>query len=481
MIMERKKSTAALPTVALVGRVNVGKSTLFNRLLGTPHSLVSSVPGTTRDTQEALVTWRGVVFALLDTGGLDAAEEATGIAAKVVAKAREAIARADLILFITDAQEGALPSDRRVADSLRRSAAKVITVVNKADNPGLRTKAEEFARLGFGEPVPLSAINGTGTGDLLDIVVQRIAGVRGAAPLGASAGAIRLAIIGKPNVGKSTLVNAILGYERVIVSPHAHTTREPVDTPFLWQDAPLVLIDTAGIRRKARVKPGLEKAGVRRSIGALERADAAVFVIDMARGIDDQDKQLASAVLHSGVGLVIALNKWDLIRNADSRGLTRRLTRTNSHQVPPPKTGEDRGGGVDRGAHYLRYVYGKLPFLAWAPTVFAAALNGYHVHDILDAALRAARARSLEIPQEELNKFFNAFLARYPLPALGEKRRKAALVHFMQTGVRPPAFELAVKTKERFPQAYLDILEKELRKRYDLEGTPIRINARTLR
>lgn len=460
----------SLPTVVLVGRMNVGKSTLFNRLLGAPHSLVSPVPGTTRDIQEALVTWRGVVFSLLDTGGLDAPDagkEQAGINTKVIAKAREAVARADLILLITDAHEGALPSDRSVAESLRKDTKKVITVVNKADNLSLRAKAAEFSRLGFGEPVPLSAINGTGTGDLLDIIVDRIA-TRSANPSPLPTPAVRLAIIGKPNVGKSTLVNAILGFERVIVSPHAHTTREPVDTPLVWQDTPVLLIDTAGIRKKARVQRGLEQLGVRRSIGVLERADVAAFVIDIAHGIDDQDKQLAHLIEESGVGLVIVLNKWDLIKEAEKTGTAR---------VRQARSGAPR----DLGARYLNYLYGRLPFLTWAPVILASALNASHVKGVMDAAVHAARARALEVPHEALTEFFTTFRTGRPLPALGEARKKAVLVHFGQTSTYPPVFELAVKTKERFPEAYLRILEKELRKQYDLEGTPIRIALKAMR
>lgn len=466
--MQSPQSVQPLPTVVLVGRVNVGKSTLFNRLLGVPHSLVSPYPGTTRDVQEALVSWRGIAFSLIDTGGLDAGAEPTGIFKQVITHAKHAIERADLILFITDAKDGMLPSDRQIARELRRHTEKTIMVVNKADNPTLRSHASEGTRLGFGDPIAVSAINGAGTGDLLDCIVKRIITTPDRTPLLPPIPAIHLAIIGKPNVGKSTLLNAILGYERVIVSPSAHTTREPVDTPFVWNDIPMVLIDTAGIRRKARVKKGLEHAGVKRSIAVLERADVALLVIDMSLGIDDQDKQLAHFIERSHVGVIIVPNKWDLVQHADAHG--------PSH-VPAMRMGAEK----NLGATHLKYVYGKLPFLTWAPVVFASALNKYHLTAIMQTAVQTIRARGLEISPEELTIFFSAFHGQHPLPRLGETKRRPFFMYFKQIDTRPPAFELSVKTKEQFPVAYANLLEKEMRRRWDFTGTPVRIMVKTER
>lgn len=466
--------TQELPTVVLAGRVNVGKSTLFNRLAGMHRSLVSPVAGTTRDIQDAAVTWRGTTFRLIDTGGLDVDTDDAGITAQVVRHAKSYIASAQLVLLITEVREGILPADRAIARTLRTLPAAVRVVVNKADSPRARQPDKEAWKLGFGEPLIISSLNGTGTGDLMDAVVAELNRQGFAASTPAAAAPISIAIIGKPNVGKSTLVNAILGYERAVVSPLAHTTREPIDTLFTWHEPSggdkgetphtTLLIDTAGIRKHAKISAGLEQAGVARSLAALRRADVAILVVDLTEGINDQDKNLAGVIRDSDVGVVIVGNKWDRVRAA---GLT-------AHGMPSRTT-------TDRGTEWSRYIAARLPYLPWAPVVFASALSRANVHDVLAAAFKAAQAREFSLTDEETDEFFRAFERRQPLPRLGVKGVRAALVNFSQTGTKPPQFKLTVRTKEKFPEMYAHALERDLRGRYDFSGTPIRVTVITVR
>ncbi|MEW6610876.1 MAG: ribosome biogenesis GTPase Der [Patescibacteria group bacterium] len=470
-----------LPSVALIGRVNVGKSTLFNRIIGEPHSIVSPLPGTTRDVQETLITWRGIAFTLIDTGGFDVEDDRTGISEKVIAHSRRAAARADCVVLMTDARAGLLPTDRTIAEELRKSGKPIVVAVNKADNPAFREQKNEFWTLRLGEPLALSARNGSGVGDLLDQIIEQLATAAVAHTSKASpAESVRIAILGKPNVGKSTLLNAILGYERSIVSPHAHTTREPIDTPLLWKDTPLILIDTAGIRKKARVVRGLEAQGVSRSIHALKRSDVAILVLDLPEGINDQDKQLARLIEESGAALVIVGNKWDLVPRADQRRLTTRI-HADTPPTPPLTQGGEQKRGLDMGAHYLNYIRGKFPSLPWAPVVFTSALTHANVQSVVETALKSARARAMTLEQPILDQFITDSLQRHSLPALGPKRKRPKVLGFKQTRTNPPAFALSLATRERFPESYLHFLEKELRKRYDFEGTPIRVTLKIVK
>lgn len=484
-----------LPTVALIGRVNVGKSTLFNRIIGEPRSIVSPLPGTTRDVQETLVTWRGIAFTLLDTGGFDVEEDRTGIPAQVLAHSRLAATRANLVILMVDARAGLLPTDRTIAEELRKSGKPLIVAVNKSDNLALRELINEFWKLGLGEPLALSARNGSGVGDLLDRIVQMltlppedlISHEPHTAP-------IRIAILGKPNVGKSTLLNALLGYERSIVSPHAHTTREPIDTPLLWENTPLVLIDTAGIRKKANVARGLESQGVSRSIQALKRSDVVMLVLDMAEGINDQDKQLAHLIEESGTGLVIVGNKWDMVHDAQKRkfasqegprekrlGLSIKETGLRRLARERGQDGAEKRNTLDMGAQYLNYIHGRFPFLTWAPVVFTSALTRAHVRPLIETALQTARARATTLEQASLDQFIAEATQRHALPRLGPKRKRPELIGFQQNGANPPSFALNVRTRERFPESYLRFLEKELRNKHDLLGTPVQIAAKIIK
>ena len=493
--------TTVLPTVALIGRVNVGKSTLFNRIIGEPRSIVSPLPGTTRDVQETLVTWRGIAFTLLDTGGFDVEDDRTGIPAQVLAHSRLAAARANLVILMVDARAGLLPTDRTIAEELRKSGKPLIVAVNKSDNLAFRELINEFWKLGMGEPLALSARNGSGVGDLLDRIVQML--TRPAddqSPQEARPAPVRIAILGKPNVGKSTLLNALLGYERSIVSPHAHTTREPIDTPLFWENTPLVLIDTAGIRKKAKVTRGLESQGVSRSIQALKRSDATMLVLDMAEGINDQDKQLAHLIEESGTALVIVGNKWDLIHDAQKRecvskevprekrlGLSitqtglRRLARERGLACANRQDDAEKGNTLDTGAQYLNYIHGRFPFLTWAPVVFTSALTRAHVRPLIETALHTARARAMTLEQAALDQFIAEATQRHALPRLGPKRKRPELIGFQQNGANPPSFALLIRTRERFPESYLRFLEKELRNKYDLVGTPVQIAAKVIK
>jgi GTP-binding protein len=310
-----------LPIVAIVGRANVGKSTLFNRIIEEPKALVSPIPGTTRDIQTAETNWRDKTFTLSDTGGLDV-DHKEEIETKVRVQAEKAIEKARVIIFVVDVRDGLMPQDRVLAESLKRGKKPVIFVANKVDSAGLRAVAadREWLKLGFGAPHTISATTGIGVGDLLDVVAGQLEkpGREREEPT------VKIAMIGRPNVGKSSLLNAILGEERFITSATPHTTREPVDTLIYYTPdpetkVPILLIDTAGIRRRARVEKGLESAGVRRSLEMVRRTDVILFVVDLSEPVTAQDKNLASLIAEERKALIVIANKWDLIRDKKTK------------------------------------------------------------------------------------------------------------------------------------------------------------------
>jgi GTP-binding protein len=435
------------PVVAIVGRPNVGKSTLFNRLVGGRVAIVQPEPGVTRDRIYREAEWNGQRFILADTGGV-VEEAADTIEAGVRKQVARAIEEADLVLFVVDALTGVVSEDKAVADILRRSQKTVLLVVNKVDRFDPPPALGEFYALGMGDPLPVSAAQGLNTGDLLDAVVARL-------PL-RKAGrkeegeALRVAVVGRPNVGKSSLVNAILGEERVLVSETPGTTRDTVDTPFERGGRRYVLVDTAGIRRKSRVEMPVERYSIIRAQKALARAEVAVLVLDATAGVTAQDKRIAGMVEEAGRAVVIAVNKWDLV----------------------PREQKNTG-------KYREAVTAALDFVGYAPVVFTVATAGRGVGELLEAVDRAAANARRRVPAAELNALLAEAVLRNPPPPVRGKRLK--IYAAKQVAENPPVFLLHVNGPELIYFSYRRYLENQLRAAYDFTGTPIRFKLRRKR
>lgn len=439
-------SGAKLPLVALVGRPNVGKSALFNRIVRRRLAIVEDTPGVTRDRLYAEVEWSGRRFGLVDTGGY-VARAADPLVEQVRWQAEQAVAEADVVVFVVDAQAGLLPADQEVADVLRRSGKAVVVAVNKVDVPGDGVaQAGEFSALGLAEILPVSALHGLRIGDLLDRVVELLP------PTGPPEQAeepVRVSVVGRPNVGKSSLVNALVGAPRVVVDERPGTTRDAVDTWLRHRGQPVVLVDTAGLRRRTRVGEALEFYSARRAEQALKRSNVAILVVDASEGVTDQDQRIARLALDLGRAMVVVANKWDLVRGAVAAERARQLY------------------------HALRHV----PF---APVLFVSAKTGRNVARVLDAAFQADRAHALRIPTGPLNRALEVAQAAHPAPS--DARGRALKIYYAtQVDVRPPTVALFVNDPELADQAYLRHLEGRLRERFDLEGTPLRLVLRARR
>lgn len=432
------------PIVAIVGRPNVGKSTLFNRLVGERIAIVEDAPGTTRDRQYADIEWAGRLFTLVDTGGLVLA--ADGLIARVREQVEMAIAEADLIMLVTDITTGVIPADEEIAEMLRRTHKPVILVANKADNLKRELNIHEFYALGLGEPVPVSAIRGLSTGDLLDRVLARLPEISEEE----EPTALHLAIVGRPNVGKSLLVNRILGQERVIVSEEPGTTRDAVDTPINYQGQRIVLIDTAGIRRRGQIKPGVEKYSVLRAIRAIGRADVALLMIDATEGVTEQDQHLAGYILDQAKPAVVLVNKWDLVEK-DSPTLHR----------------------------FEEHVSRELKFIPYVPILFISALTGQRVGTILPTALRVYQQQQVRLSTSEINAIIREALARHSPPTKAGKRLR--IYYGTQVDTAPPTFVLFVNDERLVHFSYKRYLENQIRERYKFEGSPIRLVFRSHR
>jgi len=425
--------------VAIVGRANVGKSTLFNRLVGRQVAIVEDRPGITRDRLQEEAEWRGKYFLLVDTGGLGYPDGR--LEEQVERQVQQAVRDADLLLFVVDGRQGITAEDEEVADWLRRQDRPVILVVNKVDGPEAEGRAWDFFRLGLGEPFPVSALHGRGTGDLLDRVLQEIGG--GAEE--EKAEAIRVAIVGRPNVGKSSLVNRLLGAERVVVSEVPGTTRDAVDVELVHEGQRFVLVDTAGIRRRSRIDTPTEYYGVRRALRAVERAQVVVLVLEAPVGVTSQDKRLAARVAEARKALLVVVNKWDLLDAGARRAYPALLER-------------------------------ELAFVAWAPQLYVSALTRRRVAEVLPRVRAVFAASARRLPTAEVNRFFTEAVALTPPPQ--KSRKPAKLFYAAQVGVHPPTFVLFVARSECFTSAYLRHLEGRLREAYDFEGTPLRILVR---
>jgi GTP-binding protein len=430
---------AAVPVVAIVGRPNVGKSALFNRMVQGRVALVEDIPGTTRDRLYGDVEWRGRLFRVVDTGGLDL-EARTSLSALVRQQVQVAVDEAQAILFVVDSAEGVTAADLEVADVLRRTAKPVLMLANKAESKARREAAVEFYELGLGEPYPVSAYHGMGVADVMDLLVDILPPVMA----GEEAEALRIAIVGRPNVGKSLLLNAILGEERVIVSEAPGTTRDAIDTPFEYQGQRLILVDTAGIRRRGHIERGLETHAVLRARRAVERADVALVVLEAPQGVTAQDAHIAGYVRDAFCGLVLVANKWDLIA----------------------------GNGSNR-KEFERFARQRLRFASWAPLRFVSALERTGLPALLEQALRVGEERHRRVPTAELNAFLERVTAEKPPPMSGSRRVK--FFYVTQAKVAPPTFALFVNDASLVHFSYRRYLERALREAYGFQGCPLRL------
>src|SRR5881296_612349 len=432
----------ARPIVAIVGRPNVGKSTLFNRVIGWRKAIVDAQSGLTRDRLYGVAEWRGREFTVVDTAGLDLNTAKDSSRAAIEAQTTVAIEQADVIILLLDVRQGVSPIDRDIAQMLRRSRRRVIVAANKADSPHDRHLAHEVLELGFDEPSLISAQHGLGVGDLLDNILDALPAPETAA--GADGKADRLAIMGRPNVGKSSLLNALLGDERALVSPTPGTTRDPVDTEMTYDGVPVVLIDTAGIRRKSSSRDRLERYSLLRGIHAMERADAVLLVIDASAGVLAQDQHVAGYALEAGKGLVIVVNKIDL--------------------VPPAER---------KPAHWRKALAGDFKFATFAPVVAVSAKTSEGIGSVLPTALEVIGQRRIKMPPNELNKVLREAFLEHPAPSY--KGRRLRLTYATQAADEAPTVVLFVNDTGLLHFSYRRYLEKKIRDRFGLVGNPLKL------
>ena len=428
------------PVVVLVGRQNVGKSTLLNRIAGKRLAIVEDLPGTTRDRLIAEASWNGVDFTLVDTGGLEFQGD-SNLARDVRKQAGIAVSDADVVVFLTDARTGLLPDDREVANMVRKAGKPVILAVNKADSEKQALEAAEFFELGFPETVAVSAYHGRGVADLLDKIVSLLPEQKPAGEEPRQQG-IQVAIVGRPHVGKSLLLNRLTGEERTIVGDTPGTTRDAIDTLLDFQGQNVLLIDTAGIRRRGKVDAGIEWYSVLRAMRAIDRADIALLVVDATEPLTDQDVHIAGYVEKSGKGIILLINKWDLVtdKNKDA---------------------------------YSDYARSKLKFAPWAPVLFISAKTGEGINKVMPLILQIHQERSMRIPDADVNALVKEAVSSHNLPHKGRKILK--IYSASQSGTRPPAFSFLVNDARLIHFSYQRFLENRLREVYGFRGTPIRL------
>ena len=432
------------PIVALIGKPNVGKSTFFNYLAGSRISIVEDTPGVTRDRIYAETNWRGRDFTLIDTGGIEPDSDDI-ILSQMREQANLAIAMADVIIFLTDIRQGVTAADKEIALMLKKSGKPIVLVCNKADNIEKdKDEIYEFYNLGIGEPFPISATNAIGIGDVLDAIYDNF-------PENDENenedDKIKVAVIGKPNVGKSSLINKILGENRAIVSDIAGTTRDAIDSEFENEKGKYILIDTAGVRKKSKVKESIEKYSIMRTLLAIERADVCLMMIDAVEGVTDQDAKIAGEAHEAGKGVIIVVNKWDAV--------------------------EKETGTLEE---YKKDIYQKLKYLSYAPIIFISALTGQRVNKLFDLINHVAEQNSMRIKTSVLNQVINEAIAIVQPPS--DKGRRLRIYYGTQVSTKPPTFVVFVNNKQLFHFSYERYLVNQIRKEFGLEGTPIRIIAR---
>jgi len=439
------------PVVAIVGRPNVGKSTLFNRIAGRRLAVVEETPGITRDRLYADCEWAGKPFSVVDTGGLDLSREP--LLAQVRQHVNFAIEQASLILLVVDGKEGLSSLDFEAADLLRRSGKPVLLVVNKIDSARRAENLSQFYELGLGEPLPVSAIHGMDIGELL----ERMADYLPLPPAEAEAEPerVQVAIVGRPNVGKSSLLNALLGEERAIVHGEPGTTRDALDTPFDWGEHRLVLIDTAGIRRRSKVKESFEYYSVLRSFAAIERADVSLLVVDGTQGVADQDKRIAGYAHEQGKAAVLVVNKWDLVQ-------------AQAAEQVELGTAQQRKLMAD----FTRDLRHQLVFLSYAPAAFVSALDGWGLQPLMETVISVADQATMRVPTATLNRIVTEAAQARPVSIKG---RPLKIYYATQVKVAPPTFVVFVNNPDLVHFSYGRYLENRLRASFGLEGTPLRL------
>ena len=429
------------PTVAIIGRPNVGKSTFFNYIVGKKISIVQDKPGVTRDRIYAETTWRGRSFTLIDTGGIELDGEDI-IVEQMREQANIAINIADVILFITDIKQGITAVDEEIAVMLKKSGKPVVLICNKADNFG-KTSDDiyEFYNLGIGTPYPVSSVNALGIGDVLDAIYEYFPEENTQED---DNEIIKVAIIGKPNVGKSSLLNAITGENRVIVSDIAGTTRDAIDSYYENQEGKYIFIDTAGIRRKSKVTESIEKFSIMRTLLAIERADVCLMLIDATEGVTDQDAKIAGEAHEAGKGIILVVNKWDCI-DKDTNTVLK----------------------------FKKEIYNKLSYLTYAPIIFISAQTGQRVTKIFSIINKVANQNAMRISTAMLNEVINEAIAVTQPPS--DKGKRLKIMYITQASTKPPTFVIFVNSKELFHFSYQRYLMNQIRNTFGLEGTPIRL------
>ncbi|MCI5594367.1 MAG: ribosome biogenesis GTPase Der [Clostridia bacterium] len=426
------------PVVAVVGRPNVGKSTFFNKVIGRRIAIVEDTPGVTRDRIYAETEWNGIEFAIIDTGGIEPDSEDI-ILSQMRQQAEIAMDTADVILFLVDGKDGLTSADREVANMLRRRGREVILVVNKIDSHKLPDDFYDFYELGLGEPIPISAANMLNFGDLLDEIVNAFPKEQ----YEEEEDVIKIAVIGKPNVGKSSLINELVGENRVIVSPIAGTTRDSIDTPFEKDGDRYMLIDTAGIRRKSKVTEDIERYSVIRAVAAIERSDVALLMIDAAEGITEQDKKIAGVAHEAGKGIIVVVNKWDLIAKE-----------TNTMR------------------DFKRKIEAEFPFMTYAPSVFISVKDHQRIDNVINMAKYVAETRAMRVPTGQLNALLqDAMMMKQP-PS--DKGRRLRIYYVTQVGIKPPLFSFKINSRPLMHFSYARYLENKIREGFGFEGTSIK-------
>lgn len=433
----------AKPIVAVVGRPNVGKSTFFNRIAGRRISIVEDTPGVTRDRIYADVNWLDNDFVMIDTGGIEPSSTDI-ILSQMRDQAQVAIDTADVIVFMVDGKVEFTSADEEIAMMLRRAKKPIVLVVNKMDNAEVPDTIYDFYNLGLGEPIPISSVNALNLGDLLDVIVEHFKDIKFEEE---NEDVIKVALIGKPNAGKSSLINSFLGENRVIVSEIAGTTRDAIDTPFEFNDQKFVFIDTAGLRRKSRVNENIERYSVLRALTAIERSDICLIVVDAEEGVTEQDKKVAGYAHEAGRGVIILVNKWDLIEKDNYTY----------------KSSEDK-------------VRNELAFMTYAPILFVSALTNQRLDKVLEKIVHVSNQHSLRVSTGLLNDIINEAILLNQPPS--DKGKRLKIYYMTQSSVKPPTFVTFVNDKELAHFSYMRYLENQIRKNFVFEGTPIVMKVR---